>query len=158
MENSNRDLFSQFPDQSKVWLYQSDRAMKDDEVKELEERLQSFVSTWAAHGNELWATSKVLNPYFAVIAVNDSLVPPSGCSVDASVKEMKEIGSELGIDFFNRMKVTIQEDEEIKQIHFSELNDNKSAVIYDPLISSLGDLRSAWPRAIEQSSFAQMVG
>src|SRR5690554_5512676 len=158
MDISNKDLFTQFPDQSKVWLYQSDRALSTSEIKELEQELLTFVEGWAAHGNELWATAKVLNPYFAVIAVNDSLVPPSGCSVDASVKEMKEIGSELGIDFFNRMKVTIQEDEEIKQIHFSELNDNKSAMIYDPLISSLGDLRSAWPRAIEQSSFAQMVG
>lgn len=158
MEISNKDLFTQFPDQSKVWLYQSDRALSKEEISKLEDQLLSFVEGWAAHGNQLWATAKVLNPYFAVVAVNDSLVPPSGCSVDASIHRLKDIGQEMGINFFNRMNVTIQEGEEQKQIHFSELKEHQEALIFDPMISSLGELRAAWPRPIEKSSFAHMVG
>jgi len=158
MDISNKDLFTQFPDQSKVWLYQSDRALSTSEIKELEQELLTFVEGWAAHGNELWATAKVLNPYFAVVSVNDSLVPPSGCSVDASVKRMKEIGQEMGVNFFDRMTITIKEGEELKQIHFSELEKHNEALIFDPLITSLGELRAAWPRPIEKSSFAHLVG
>ncbi len=158
MEISNKDLFTQFPDQSKVWLYQSDRAMSKEEISKLESELLTFVEGWAAHGNQLWATAKVLNPYFAVVAVNDSLVPPSGCSVDASIHRLKDIGQEMGINFFNRMNVTIQEGEEQRQIHFSELKAHQEALIFDPMISSLGELRAAWPRPIGKSSFAHLVG
>nr|WP_299201440.1 hypothetical protein [uncultured Brumimicrobium sp.] len=158
METSYKDLFAAFPDQSKIWLYQSDRALNSVEMNEIEQSIVSFVEGWAAHGNKLWASAKVLNPYFIIIAVNDALVPPSGCSVDASVHRMKDLGEEMGINFFDRMKITIQEDGELKQIHFSELENHSEALIFDPLISTLGDLRSAWPRPIEQSSFAHMVG
>ena len=158
MEVSNKELFTQFPDQSKIWLYQSDRALSNEEMKQLENELVTFVEGWAAHGSKLWAGAKVLNPYFTVVTVNDSLVPPSGCSVDASVHRMKDLGLEMGINFFDRMKITIQEGEELKQIHFSELDNHQEALIFDPLINSLGELRTAWPRPIEKSSFAHMVG
>lgn len=158
METTNKNLFTQFPDQSKVWLYQSNRALNADEIKDLEHQLLTFVKGWAAHGNELWATAKVLNPYFAVVAVNDSLVPPSGCSVDASVQHIKEIGEEMGINFFDRMILTIQDGEVVKQIHFSDLEKYDTALIFDPLITSLGELRAEWPRPIRNSSFAHMVG
>jgi hypothetical protein len=158
MEVLIKDLFTEFPDQSKIWLYQSDRALSKDEITKLENDLGTFVEGWAAHGSKLWAGAKVLNPYFAVVAVNDALVPPSGCSVDASVHKMKDLGLEMGINFFDRMKVTIQEGEEKKQIHFSELDNHQEAMIFDPLISTLGELRAEWPRSIEKSSFAHMVG
>ena len=158
MKVLNKDLFAQFPDQSKIWLYQSDRALSKEEITELEKELTTFVEGWAAHGSKLWAGAKVLNPYFAVVAVNDSLVPPSGCSVDASVHRMKDIGKEMGINFFDRMKITIQEGEELKQIHFSELDNHQEALIFDPLISSLGELRAVWPRPIKMSNFAHLVG
>ena len=158
MENSTKDLFSQFPDQSKIWLYQSDRALNSEEVLELENELTTFVSGWAAHGSKLWASAKVLNPYFAIVAVDDSLVPPSGCSVDASVHKMKDLGLKMGINFFDRMKITIQEDGELKQIHFSNLDSYQEALIFDPLVTSLGELRAEWPKPIEKSSFAHMVG
>ncbi|RYM33402.1 hypothetical protein ERX46_10705 [Brumimicrobium glaciale] len=158
MQISNKDLFTQFPDQSKVWLYQSDRALSKEEISKLENELTTFVEGWAAHGSKLWAGAKVLNPYFALVAVNDSLVPPSGCSVDASVHKMKDLGLEMGINFFDRMKVTIQEGEDLKQVHFSDLDNHQEALIFDPLITSLGELRAAWPRPIEESSFAHMVG
>ncbi|HZH86858.1 MAG TPA: hypothetical protein VFD77_06035 [Brumimicrobium sp.] len=158
MITSNKDLFTQFPDQSKVWLYQSNKALTTAEIATLEEKLLTFVEGWAAHGNSLWATAKVLNPYFAVVAVNDTLVPPSGCSVDASIHRLKEIGEEMGINFFDRMNLTIHEGGELKQIHFSELKNHTDALVFDPLITSLGELRAAWPRPIENSSFAHMVG
>ncbi|PWH86353.1 hypothetical protein [Brumimicrobium oceani] len=158
MEASNKNLFTQFPDQSKIWLYQSDRALSQDEIKQLESELTSFVEGWAAHGSKLWAGAKVLNPYYAVVAVNDSLVPPSGCSVDASVHKMKDLGLEMGINFFDRMKVTIQEGQELKQVHFSDLNAHPDALVFDPLVSSLGELRNAWPRRIQDSNFAHILG
>lgn len=150
-------LFEEFPDDSKVWLYQANRALDAEEMDELEKELVNFADEWAAHGNQLAATAKVINPYFSVIVVNDELVPPSGCSVDTKINYIKSIGEKMNVDFFDRMRVTIEKEGEIKQIHFSELKDNKDALIFDSLISDLGNLRKGFPTSIENTNFSHLA-
>lgn len=151
------NLFQEFPDQSRIWLYQSDRALSESEMEALEKQLLAFSDEWAAHGNKLSASAKVINPYFSILVVNDELVPPTGCSVDTKVNFIKELGQKMNVNFFNRMKVTLEDDGELKQIHFSALKEHKDALIFDPLLTTLGELRKGWPKAISQSSFAHMV-
>ncbi|MDX1653481.1 MAG: hypothetical protein R3277_13365 [Brumimicrobium sp.] len=153
-------LFADFPDNSRVWLYQTDRALNDSEIETVNSELNAFVKEWAAHGNKLWANAAVINPYFVVIAVNDKLTPPSGCSIDASVRKLKDLGKKLNADFFTRMKVTIQTEKDTAQIPFTELanrSDLEEISIFDPLVSTLGELRSNWPLKIQESSFKQFV-
>lgn len=152
------DTFNKFPDDSRVWLYQTDRALNEKEISFIQNKLSAFVKEWAAHGNKLWANADVINPYFVAVAVDDSLTPPSGCSIDASVKELQGLGKELNIDFFTRMKVTYQNDGEFTQIPFADLTGlERSTLIYDTLISNLGDLRKSFPVKLEKSSFAHIV-
>ena len=97
-------IFEGFSDEAKVWLYQANRELKDAEVKYLEKQLSNFVDQWSAHGKKLIASSQVLDSYrFAICA--DGSVEASGCSIDASVRFMKVMGAELGVDFFNRLKI-----------------------------------------------------
>jgi hypothetical protein len=155
---NTKDVFSEFPGDSRVWLYQTDRALKDSEITLVKNRLNSFVKEWAAHGNKLWANADILNPYFVVVSVNDSLTPPSGCSIDASVKELQDLGKELNVDFFTRMKVTYDNNGEMSQLPFSELSSiNENTLIYDSLISNLKDLRTKFPVSLKDSSFAHLV-
>ncbi|HLW40300.1 MAG TPA: hypothetical protein VKX31_07915 [Brumimicrobium sp.] len=151
------NLFQEFPDQSRIWLYQSDRALSAAEMEALEQQLLVFSEEWAAHGNKMSASAKVVNPYFSILVVNDELVPPTGCSVDTKVNFIKELGQKMNVNFFDRMKVTLEDQGELKQIHFSELKEYKDAFIYDPLLNTLGELRKGWPKAINQSSFAHLV-
>ena len=108
----NKDIFKDFPDDSRVWLYQTDRPLDDEEIKLVNNKMSSFIKEWAAHGNQLWGNAMVLNPFFVVVIVNDKLTPPSGCSIDASVHKLKEIGQLLDVDFFTRMKITFEKEGE----------------------------------------------
>lgn len=152
------DTFEKFPDDSRIWLYQTDRKLSDAEIKLVREHLFAFMREWAAHGNKLWAAADVVNPFFVAISVNDSLTPPSGCSIDASVKELKALGAELKVDFFTRMKVTYLDNGHLDQIDFGDLSTlSEDTMIYDPLISKLGELREKFPAPLTESSFAKMV-
>lgn len=156
----NNNIFKEFPDDSRVWLYQTNRPLDDDEIKLVNNKLSSFIKVWAAHGNQLWGNAKVLNPYFVVVAVNDKLTPPSGCSIDASVHKLKEIGQLLDVDFFTRMKVTLEKNEKLEQIEFDEFKSisiDNNIRVYDPLICNLGDLRNEWPKPVANSSFSVLV-
>ncbi|PHR47634.1 MAG: hypothetical protein COA32_06675 [Fluviicola sp.] len=154
------NVFTDFPDDSRVWLYQTNRPLVDEEVKLINNKLSSFIKEWAAHGNQLWGNALVLNPYFVVVIVNDKLTPPSGCSIDASVHKLKEIGQLLDVDFFTRMKVTIKKEGAVEQIDFNDFKSitaDGNILVYDPLIGNLGDLRNEWPMKIENSSFSVLV-
>lgn len=152
------DAFEKFPDDSRVWLYQTDRKLNDDEIKLVRDRLYAFMREWAAHGNKLWAAADVINPCFVAISVNDALTPPSGCSIDASVKELQALGKEIKVDFFTRMKVTYIKDGNLEQIDFSDISElSGDTSIYDPLLSKLGDLRTKFPVSLKESSFSHLV-
>lgn len=154
------NVFTNFPDDSRVWLYQTNRPLVDEEVKLINNKLSSFIKEWAAHGNQLWGNALVLNPYFVIVIVNDKLTPPSGCSIDASVHKLKEIGQLLDVDFFTRMKVTIKKEGAVEQIDFNDFKSiaaDGNILVYDPLIGNLGDLRNEWPMKIENSSFSVLV-
>ena len=45
--------FEDLPEESKVWIYQSNRKFSDDEILEIESDLKSFVEGWNAHGTSL---------------------------------------------------------------------------------------------------------
>lgn len=154
------DQFKDFSGESRVWLYQSNRALSATEVNYVDEKLKDFTAEWAAHGKQLWATAAIVNPYFIAVVVDETITPPSGCSIDASVKFIKEIGAELGVDFFTRMQVTLQDQEKLKQIHFQDLGNIENAadaLIYDALVDNLNTLRTNWPMPIKESSLKQFV-
>lgn len=156
----SKDLFTEFPDDSRVWLYQTNRPMTDDEIKLVNNKMAVFIKEWAAHGNQLWGNAAVINPYFVVVVVNEKLTPPSGCSIDASVNKLKEIGQLLNVDFFTRMKVTYKIDGVLEQIEFNDLSDiggKDDILILDPLIVTLGELRADWPKKLTNSSFSALV-
>jgi len=156
----NNDIFTEFPDDSRVWLYQTNRPLDDEEIKLINNKMSSFIKEWAAHGNQLWGNAKVLNPYFVVVAVNDKLTPPSGCSIDASVKKIQELGKLLDVDFFTRMKLTIEDSQgNINQVDFSEISslDKQNILIFDPLVQKLRDLRENWPCPISESNLSSLV-
>lgn len=153
----DNNIFEGFSDESKVWLYQSDRALTEQEMNELENELKKYTHNWDSHGSLLVATAKVVNPYMAMIVVDQTKVGLCGGSIDSKTRFVKELGQRFGVNFFNRMNVTIQEGDETKQIHFSDLKGHKDALIFDPLVTTLGDFRKAWPRPIAESHFSHLV-
>ncbi|MGB0934085.1 MAG: hypothetical protein ACPGU5_07360 [Lishizhenia sp.] len=152
------DKFEKFPLESKVWLYQTNRKLDATEKNFVEEELEKFTVQWAAHGKKLWATAALVNPFFIAVVVDESVTPPSGCSIDASVHFLKELGKELHVDFFTRMKITVVKDEQVVQIDFENLaSQNENMLLFDPLVSSLDDLTNNWPLPLKESNFSTLV-
>lgn len=97
--------FSQFPLESKIWVYAADRALATQEVLEVETKLQLFTQSWTAHEMQMRAASVVLYNQIVVIALDETQHSISGCGIDKSVKLMKDLGEQLKVNFFNRMQV-----------------------------------------------------
>jgi hypothetical protein len=94
-----------FSPDSRLWIYQADRTLADNEAAIAEEIIQDFASRWQAHGHPLNAYAAMLFNTFAVLIVDENVEKASGCSIDTSVKIIKELGSQLKVDFFNRFAI-----------------------------------------------------
>jgi hypothetical protein len=96
---------------ARLWVFVGDRKMSATEISWLNESLTQFVSSWQTHGKSLDAVGFVLHEAALVIVANENAVKASGCSMDKINHLVKDVGSQLSIDFFNRMNVLIPDTE-----------------------------------------------
>lgn len=144
--------FEHFSDQAKVWVYQADRFLSETEVAWVKEQLEAFIPTWNAHGAKLNATFEVLSSCFICLAVEEDEASASGCSIDSSVRIIKQIEKELGCSFFNRLKMLVEEGNELKYVPFHTLSDLKNVYVFNNNVQFLKDLRSNWRIPVEKYS------
>ena len=138
---------------SRVWVYQSDRSFSDSEVETINVLCRNFTKGWAAHGSPLKASFEVIDKFFLVLAVDQNVALASGCSIDSSVKFIKELGIKFKINFFNRMNLVVKNEEETKLIPFSELRNYSGWKVYNPLVNDLETLNSSFLIPVTESEF-----
>lgn len=146
-------LFPQLPDTSRVWLYVSDRPFDATESNYIQDALSDFTQNkWATHGTKLMASGSVLMNQLVVLAVDEEVMNASGCSIDSSVRLMKQLGTELKVDFFNRLFVLISKESEIKRVHFQDLNQYADWKLLNPMVSSLEEVRNRFLIDVKESN------
>ena len=102
-----------FSPQSRVWIYQSDRKFTSTEETEILNKLAAFTNQWKAHGNELLAKAEIRYGFFIILTVDESQAGVTVCSIDSSVRLIKEIEQEYHIDLFNRFNIAYKVNEEV---------------------------------------------
>ena len=81
--------FQKLSPQSRIWIYQSDKIFSEHDTVILKQQLTAFTEDWLVHGAPIEASFDLRYDRFAIVAAND---PTSGCSIDSSVRAMKELG------------------------------------------------------------------
>lgn len=150
--------FEQLPSHSRVWVYQADRSFPFDEEKIISERLTDFCSQWVAHGNPLQTSFKIEYNRFVVLAVDESTAGASGCSIDGSVRILKELSNHLNIDFFDRTKIAFLIDGKIETHSLQQLRSlftstklNPSTQTFNNLIATKTEWEKNWKTAVKNS-------
>ncbi|QMW02178.1 hypothetical protein [Spirosoma foliorum] len=108
--------FDKLPDTARVWVYQANRPLAEGDVKAIENALQPALSQWAAHGQPLLASAKVVENRFVVVGVDEGYSLPSGCSIDSSMRTVQEIGRQLSVDFFDRSAAILLADGTVETV------------------------------------------
>jgi predicted double-glycine peptidase len=70
--------FENLPEESKIWIYQSNRKFSDEEFSEIETALQSFLEGWEAHGVSLESSYQLKYNRFLIIAVDQDVQAATG--------------------------------------------------------------------------------
>ncbi|MDA1226317.1 MAG: ABC transporter ATPase, partial [Bacteroidetes bacterium] len=67
--------FDKIPDESRIWIYQSNLDFTESDVNVINSKSDLFVDNWMSHNKDLQASFKILNNRFLVIAVNEKFNP-----------------------------------------------------------------------------------
>lgn len=91
-------IIPHLPKESRVWFFGASRILENAEVDLLKRDLDALISNWKSHGATLSAGFEILHESIVLVAVDQSVESPSGCSIDKVFNLMKT----QKIDFFNR--------------------------------------------------------
>jgi hypothetical protein len=150
--------FDQLPPQARLWIYQADRALTEEEQAEINPMLERFATDWSSHGKGLQASAQLLHDRFLVLANNETVTSASGCSIDSSVAFVRELEQRFGVSFFDRTRLAFLKDNEVQLVGMQELKSKVAAgeidantLYFDTLVNNYGELQAAWPRPAQQS-------
>ena len=143
--------FSTLPSHSRIWIYQSDRKFSEEEISEIEEKLESFIESWSAHGQSLEASYLLKYERFIIIAVNQDVQAVTGCSIDTSVLFIQSLEQKFNVDLMDRMNVTFKTGEYIAYkslIDFKKMAKAKSVspstIVYNNLVNTIEEWQDFW--------------
>jgi len=147
-----------FSPQSRIWIYQSNRAFSDSEVSAIDKKLNEFTSQWKAHGHQLMAKAEVLHHFFIVFTVDEATAGATGCSIDASVRIIKEIEQEYQVDLFDRFNMAYKIDGKVivsNKEDFETLVNIKTigpkTIVFNNLVQTLEEFETKWELPFEES-------
>ena len=150
--------FENLASASKIWIYQSNKALNQQELEFIEAETASFLTQWTAHGDSLQAGFEIFYNQFIIIAVNENVNEASGCSIDKSVNHIKALEKALNISLLERSKVAIMNDHQITLVDFSEIKKmisegiiGDSTSVFNNSIVSKDELSSQWIKPAKDS-------
>lgn len=147
--------FEDLPDSARVWVYQSQRPISQEEQSQIQQQLDTFIRQWAAHGNKLLGAGVVLHDYFIVLAVDEAMTGASGCSIDSSVHFIRSIEKAFNLNLFDRMHVLTESSGTQQIVHFSDLENHQDAFVFNPSVKNLGELRTQWKVRVSESGLVR---
>ena len=143
--------FENLPEESKIWIYQSNRKFSDEEFTEIEKDLKNYLEGWSAHGISLEASYQLKYNRFIILAVNQEVQPATGCSIDDSVRFIQGLEKKYDVDLLDKMNVTFKSGDHIAHkslAEFKKMAKEKSVsgntIVFNNLVNDLGEYNEYW--------------
>lgn len=143
--------FEELPEDAKIWIYQSNRKLTDDEVESITSKCQNFIENWAAHGTSLAASFVIKYNRFIIFAVNQEVQQATGCSIDASVHFIQQLEQQFAIELLDKMNVTYRSGEHIAHkslLDFKKMAKEKAVsehtIVFNNLVNTKGEWEEFW--------------
>jgi hypothetical protein len=155
----------QFSENSRVWVYQSDKKLSDSEAEQVQIQLDNFAKSWTAHNNQLKAKGEVRYNRFLILIVDEGQAGASGCSIDKSVHFIKHLEQQFNINLLDRFNLAYREGNEVLSAprhDFEEMlkqgNIDSNTIVFNNMVQNLNELQTKWEVLFRDSWHIQLFG
>jgi hypothetical protein len=153
-----------FPDNARVWVYQSSRAFIEKEEKEVNEQLHHFYANWQTHGSPVKGWAGLLFRQFVVVIADERDEAVSGCSTDSSVRVIKSLERQYDVNFFDRMMITFLVKGKAEMLPFTQVQYaidkgyiNQDTMLFNNVVTDKKGLFEQWLVPLKESWLAGRV-
>ena len=157
--------FDHLPPHARVWIYQANRSLTEAEVTATRPALARFAEEWTSHGRSLLASVEFRHRQFLVVGLDEGVAGASGCSIDASVRFVAQLGQQLGVELLEKSQLAFLPADTVQVVARMELKGAVAAgaltpntPYFDNTVATKGELDTAWPRPAGQTWLARFFG
>ena len=150
--------FNTLPEHSRVWIYQANRSFSDEELTEITQKLDTFITNWTAHGADLNAGYDIRYKRFIILAVDQTSQSATGCSIDASVRFIQQLEQDYNVDLMDKMNVSYKQGEFVAHktlLDFKKMVKDKAVskntIVFNNLVTNIEELNENWEVPAEDS-------
>jgi hypothetical protein len=152
------ETFAHLPAGSRVWIYQADRAFSASETTAITEAVSQFVSQWLAHKAKVIGDGSLLYDRFVILAADEDKLKVSGCSIDSTVRFIKELGAKYSVNFFDRFYTCYWNNGQVQGSDFETFKAKVASdqltdetIVFNNLVTTIAGLQTDWQIPLSQS-------
>ena len=141
--------FDVLPEDARVCIFSAERELTAVEQERVLADVDRFIDQWGAHSVPLVAGRELQYGQFLFVAVDQRTAGPSGCSIDALVRQMKELEHALDVELVNHAPVLFRRGTHVERVSredFSELiadgHVDLATTVFNNTLQVLGDVRA----------------
>jgi hypothetical protein len=156
--------FNTLPEESRIWIYQSNRSFTEEELEEIQSKLNVFIENWTAHGSDLQAGYLIKYKRFIIIGLNQNMNKATGCSIDASVHFIQQLEKEYNVDLMDKMNVSYKQGDFIAYktlIDFKKMAKekavSKNTIVFNNLVATIGEFNENWEVPASESWHSRFI-
>lgn len=160
-------MFTQYtnlPNSSRVWVYQANREFTQEEIEHISAKALLFVDNWTRHGDDLKGSFTIKYNHFLVLAVDEGFNNVSGCSIDASVRFVKELEKELQVDLMDKMNISFKDGTNINIVKLPEFQKyakeqkiTSETVVFNNMVTTKEEFETKWEVEAKDSWHARFL-
>ena len=150
--------FEKLPETSKIWIYQSDRKFYPNEIEELKNKIEGFLSSWNDNGIDIVSSYQFLYNRFIILAVDETIDSITVNAIDDSVRVILQLQTDYKVELLDKLNVCFKQGEfvQYKDLKaFKKLIKSKSVsektIVFNNLINTKEELESDWEIPLEDS-------
>ncbi|WP_224483130.1 ABC transporter ATPase [Robertkochia aurantiaca] len=143
--------FEKLPEDARIWIYQANRTLTDEETEAIKQKLENFLQAWTAHGSGLEAGYEIRYKRFIVIGLDQDRQAATGCSIDASVHFIQELEKEYNIDLLDKMNVSYRQGDFIAYKPLADFKKmakqkavSQNTIVFNNLVNNKEEYQNYW--------------
>ena len=148
----------------RIWIYTISHALPGDQLAQLKQRCQDFVSSWTAHEVSLDASFDVYKNRLLIFKVNEANYNASGCSIDKQLRLVKELEQQFSVELLNRLLVAYEQNGEVAVVKASGISDllrngtiSEHTLVFDNTITTSQELAGSWKKPLKDTYLSKYL-
>lgn len=147
----SRITFDDLPDHGRLWVFPASRGLAAAEASTLLAWVDAYLDEWTAHGAPLRSGRELRGGHFLLVGVDEDAEAPSGCSIDALVNRLRELGGTMGVTLIDHASVWYRDGDDaqicrVSRPEFRRLARDGSVgpdtVVFDTTLTRLSQVRA----------------